>query len=341
LELENAYLHEQVKEGFAFGEIVGKDPALQKVLRQVQMVARTNAAVLIGGESGTGKELIARAIHDTSLRRDRPMVTVNCATVPRELFESEFFGHVKGAFTGALRDRIGRFQLADKGTIFLDEVGEIPIELQSKLLRVLQEGQFERVGDDKTHHIVVRVISASNKDLIHEVEGGRFRQDLYYRLCLFPIQMPPLRERRQDIRLLAAHFLNLSRCRLNCPDVRLTEDAIELLSAYDWPGNIRELQNVIERAVILSQRGALRIDLVLGDSVSTPAVVSSHFRTATPAGIVLSQKEIDHREHENILTALEKTRGRIYGSGGAAEILGMKPTTLAYRLKRMGIKRPN
>ena len=193
------------------------------------MVARTNATVMIGGESGTGKELIARAIHDGSPRRDRPMVTVNCASVPRELFESEFFGHVKGAFTGALRDRTGRFQLADKGTIFLDEVGEIPIELQSKLLRVLQEGQLERVGDDQTRQIDVRVISATNRDLSREVEASHFRRDLYYRLCMFPIHMPPLRERRQDIRPLATHFLNLSRRRLNCPDVRLTEHAVELL----------------------------------------------------------------------------------------------------------------
>jgi transcriptional regulator with GAF, ATPase, and Fis domain len=339
-DLDKAYLHEHVKEGFVFGEIVGKDPALQKVLRQVQMVAHTNATVLIGGESGTGKELIARAIHDESPRRDRPMVTVNCASVPRELFESEFFGHVKGAFTGALRDRTGRFQLADKGTIFLDEVGEIPIELQSKLLRVLQEGQFERVGDDKTHHVDVRVISATNRDLSREVEASRFRQDLYYRLCMFPIHMPPLRQRRQDIRPLAAHFLNLSCRRLNCPDVQLTEHAMELLSAYDWPGNVRELQNVIERAVILSPSGPLRIDLVLSDTASTPGVAISHFQNSIRAGIVLSQQEMNRRQHENMLAALEKTRGRIYGSGGAAEILGIRPTTLAYRLKRMGIKRP-
>jgi len=340
LELENAYLHEQVEEGFEFGEIIGTDPALQKVLQQVQMVASTNAAVLIEGESGTGKELIARAIHDGSLRRDRPMVTVNCAAVPRELFESEFFGHVKGAFTGALRDRTGRFQLAHKGTIFLDEVGEIPHELQSKLLRVLQEGQFERVGDDKTHHTDVRVIAATNRDLLQEVEAGRFRQDLYYRLCVFPIHMPPLRERRQDIRLLAAHFLNLSSHRLNRPDVRLTDHAVELLSAYNWPGNIRELQNVIERAVILSQTGALRIDLVLGDSVSTPRGVRSPFLTETLKDTVLSQKEMHRRDADNIVAALEKARGKIYGPGGAAEILGMKPTTLAYRLKKFGIKRP-
>ena len=340
LEIENAYLHEQVKESFAFGEVVGKDPALQKVLQQVRMVARTNATVMIGGESGTGKELIARAIHDGSPRRDRPMVSVNCASVPRELFESEFFGHVKGAFTGAFRDRTGRFQLADKGTIFLDEVGEIPIELQSKLLRVLQEGQLERVGDDQTRQIDVRVISATNRDLSREVEASRFRRDLYYRLCMFPIHMPPLRERRQDIRPLATHFLNLSCRRLNCPDVRLTEHAVELLSAYDWPGNVRELQNVIERAVILSQSGALRIDLVLGDTASTPGIAPTHFQTNTSGRIVVSKQEIDRREHENIIAALEKTRGRVYGSGGAAEILGMKPTTLAYRLKKMGIKRP-
>jgi transcriptional regulator with GAF, ATPase, and Fis domain len=340
LELHNAYLHEQVKEGFAFGEIVGEDFAIKKVLREAQMVARTNATVLIGGESGTGKELIAHAIHDKSPRRDRPMITVNCASIPRDLFESEFFGHVKGAFTGALRDRIGRFQLADKGTIFLDEVGEIPPELQSKLLRVLQEGQFERVGDDKTHHVDVRVIAATNRDLNREVEAHRFRQDLYYRLCTFPIHVPPLRARPHDIQPLAAHFLNLSCRRLNCADVRLTEHAIELLAAYDWPGNVRELQNVIERAVILSPSGPLRIDLVLCDTASTPGAAIPHLQTSLQAGIVLSQQEMDRRAHDNMLAALEKTRGRIYGSGGAAEILGMKPTTLAYRLKRMGIKRP-
>ena len=186
----------------------------------------------------------------------------------------------------------------------------------------------------------MRVISATNRDLSREVEAGRFRQDLYYRLCVFPIQIPPLRERREDIRPLAAHFLNLSSRRLNCPDVRLTEDAADILATYDWPGNIRELQNVIERAVILSQSGPLRIDLVLGNSASTPGAAISHFQTNIQAGFVLSQQEIDRREHENILAAIEKTRGRIYGSGGAAEILGLKPTTLAYRLKRMGIKRP-
>src|SRR5262245_2813389 len=266
LELENAYLHEQVKEGLAFGEIVGRSPALQDVLQQVEMVARTDAAVLIAGESGTGKELVARAIHDRSPRRDRPLVTVNCASVPHDLFESEFFGHVKGSFTGALRDRTGRFELADKGSIFLDEVTEIPLELQGKLLRVLQERQVERVGEDQQRQIDVRVIAATNRELENEIQAGRFRRDLYYRLCVFPIELPPLRERREDIGLLASHFLGLAARRLNCPEGRLTDRALELLTAYDWPGNVRELRNVIERALILSPQGPLRIDLVLHGS---------------------------------------------------------------------------
>src|SRR6185437_4789595 len=251
----------QVKERLAFGEIVGRSPALEEVLHKVEMVARTDTAVLITGESGTGKELVARAIHDRSVRRDRPLVTVNCASVPRELFESEFFGHVKGAFTGALRDRAGRFQLADNGTIFLDEVGEIPVELQSKLLRVLQEQRVERVGEDRVRQLDVRVIAATNHNLQQDCDAGRFRRDLYYRLSVFPIELPPLRDRREDIRLLAEHFLSLAARRLNCPEVRLTDDGLERLIAYDWPGNIRELHNVIDRAVILSQRGPLRIDL--------------------------------------------------------------------------------
>src|SRR6202042_3353015 len=199
LEGENDYLQKQVQEGFEFGEILGTSKALKEVLREIRVVAPTDSTVLIGGESGTGKELVARAIHDLSPRRERSLITVNCASIPRELFESEFFGHVKGAFTGAFRDRIGRFQLADKGTLFLDEVGEIPLELQSKLLRVLQEGTFERVGDDRARHVDVRVIAATNRELFDEVEAGRFRRDLYFRLCVFPLRMPPLRDRLEDI----------------------------------------------------------------------------------------------------------------------------------------------
>jgi len=339
LELENAYLHEQVKEGLPFGKIVGRSPALQEVLQQVEMVARTDAAVLVSGESGTGKELVARAIHDRSPRRNHALVTVNCASIPRELFESEFFGHVRGAFTGALRDRTGRFQLAHKGTIFLDEVSEIPLELQGKLLRVLQERQVERVGEEQLREVDARVIAATNRDLQDEVEGGRFRRDLYYRLCVFPIELPPLRERREDIALLTAHFLEVAARRLNSPEVRLTDHALELVTAYDWPGNVRELQNVIERAVILSQRGPLRVDLVLrGGPATSRGRRTLHLpNLAETRSGVLSEAEMSRRERDNILAALEWTGWKI---SGAARMLGVKPTTLASRLKRLGIERP-
>jgi PAS domain S-box-containing protein len=339
LELENAYLHEKVKEEFAFGEIVGQSPTLRDVLKQIQMVAPTDAAVMITGESGTGKELVARAIHDRSPRRDHPMVTVNCASVPRDLFESEFFGHVKGSFTGAIRDRTGRFQLADKGTIFLDEVAEIPLELQGKLLRVLQGGHVQRVGEDQVRQVDVRVVAATNRNPREELAAGRFRRDLYYRLCVFPIHLPPLRERRDDIRLLAAHFLDLARRQLKRPDVRLTDHALELLERYDWPGNVRELSNVIERAVILSEGGPLRIDLVLGESPPAPARRAPPLAPADRA--VLSQHELNRQERDNVITALETTNWRIYGPAGAAQLLGLKPTTLASRLKRLGIERPH
>jgi len=338
LELENAYLHERVKDGLPSGKIVGQSPALQEVLQQVEMVARTDAEVLISGESGTGKELIARAIHDRSPRRNHALVTVNCASVPRELFESEFFGHVRGAFTGALRDRNGRFQLADKGTIFLDEVSEIPLELQSKLLRVLQEKQVERVGEDHLRTVDARVIAATNRDLEDEVHAGRFRRDLYYRLCVFPIRLPPLRERREDIALLAAHFLGLAARRLSAPEARLTDDALDLLIAYEWPGNVRELHNVIERAVILAQRGPLRIDLVLGGNRAT-ARGGRTLRLPTvgeSGSSVLSESEMSQRERDNIIAALERTG---WGIASAARMLGVKPTTLASRLKRLGIER--
>jgi hydrogenase-4 transcriptional activator len=353
LEQENAYLHEQVKEGLAFGEIVGQSPALRDALRQIDMVARTDATVLITGESGTGKELAARAIHEISSRRDRPLVTVNCASIPRELFESEFFGHVKGAFTGAIRDRIGRFQLADKGTIFLDEVGEIPLELQSKLLRVLQEQKVQRVGEDQEHQLDVRVIAATNHNLKEDCESGHFRRDLYYRLSVFPIELPPLRQRLEDVGLLAAHFMELASRRLNCPDVLLTNQAMEQLTAYDWPGNVRELHHVIERAVILSQRGPLRIDWVLGNgrqvargepprfaAEGVTALAAAEAGSRNTGGRVLSREELARHERDNTVAALEQARWRVSGSGGAAEILGVKPTTLASRLKRFGIERP-
>ena len=335
LEGENAYLQEKVQQGFEFGEILGKSLALQQVLRQIQMVAPTDTTVLIGGESGTGKELVARAIHERSERHGRPLITVNCASIPRELFESEFFGHVKGAFTGALRDRIGRFQLADKGTIFLDEVGEIPHELQSKLLRVLQEGTFERVGDDHVRRVDVRVLAATNRELYEEVEAGRFRKDLYYRLCVFPVIIPPLRDRSEDIRLLAERFVQLASQRLKLPRAQLTESAIRQLTAYSWPGNVRELQNVIERAVIVSREGPLRVDLVLA-----PFLQKDHtkWNPGTAGTSVFPKREMERRERENILKALETASGKIYGADGAAAILGMKPTTLASRMKKMKLR---
>jgi transcriptional regulator with GAF, ATPase, and Fis domain len=330
LKCENEYLRERVEQGFEFGEILGKSQALAEVLRQVRIVAPTESAVLIGGESGTGKELVARAIHAISPRRDRALITVNCASIPRELFESEFFGHVKGAFTGALRDRIGRFQLADKGTLFLDEVGEIPLELQGKLLRVLQDGIFEPVGEDRARRVAVRIIAATNRNLEVEVEAGRFRRDLYFRLCVFPIEIPPLRDRLEDVRVLAEHFAEVASIRLNTRRAPISDADVKLLCSYGWPGNIRELQNVIERAVIVSQGGPLRVDWALGRR--RPGSRNS------VEGSVLSKEELKVRERENLIKAIEQCQGKIYGSDGAAAMLGMKPTTLASRIKKMKLQ---
>jgi len=255
LESENAYLQQEVAEAKAFGEIIGQSPSLRHIISQIDVVAPTDATVLILGETGTGKELVAREIHERSRRKDKPLIRVNCASVPRELYESEFFGHAKGAFTGAIRDRAGRFEVADGGTLFLDEIAEVPLELQSKFLRVLQEKRYERVGEDKTRSVDVRIVAATNRDLQEEVEAGRFRGDLFYRLNVFPIQVSPLRERREDIPLLAQHFIDLSVKELQCPQPRLTRSGVAKLQNYDWPGNVRELRNVIERAVILA-RGA-------------------------------------------------------------------------------------
>jgi len=243
LEFENEFLQDEFRA--SFGNIIGHGPALQKVLAQIATVAPTEANVIILGESGTGKELVARAIHDLSARKGRPLVRVNCASIPKELFESEFFGHVRGAFTGAIKDRVGRFELADDGTLFLDEVGEIPLDLQSKLLRVLQEGQFERVGDERTRTVKVRLIAATNRDLLAEAKAGRFRLDLYYRLSVFPIEVPSLRERLEDVGELAEQFIKQASRRLGVPRPRLTKIQAQELQGYDWPGNVRELQNVI------------------------------------------------------------------------------------------------
>jgi transcriptional regulator with GAF, ATPase, and Fis domain len=277
LELENEYLREEVSEACAFGDIVGTSPSLRAVIEQIELVAPTDASVLILGESGTGKELVAREIHKRSQRKKRPLIRVNCAAVPRELYESEFFGHIKGSFTGAVKDRAGRFELADGGTLFLDEVGEIPLELQSKLLSVLQEGTYERVGDERTRRADVRILAATNRDLWAEVEAGRFRRDLYYRLNVFPIRVASLRERKKDIPLLAAQFAEQAARKLNCENPRLTHASLLELQQYNWPGNVRELQNVIERAVITARCGTLRFDLPRSEGVgpAAPSPVTS------------------------------------------------------------------
>ena len=341
LELENEYLQEEVSELRTFGDFVGQSPALQNILRQIEMVAPTGASVLITGASGTGKELIAHEIHKRSDRSERRMIRVNCSSIPRELYESEFFGHVKGAFTGAVKDRAGRFELAHEGTLFLDEVGEIPLELQSKLLRVLQEGTFERVGDERTRNTDVRIIAATNRDLKREVEEGRFREDLYYRLNVFPIEVPPLRKRKEDIPLLAAHFLELNARKLNFPKPKLSHANMNQLQTYDWPGNVRELQNVIERAVITSQSGKLRFDLPTGKaSREAPIPIPKGYETGEKSK-VLTFEEIRQLDRKNILAALKQTDGKVFGKGGAAELLDTRPTTLASRIKRMGlIKHP-
>jgi PAS domain S-box-containing protein len=336
LEFENEFLQDEFRA--SFGNIVGRSPGLQKVLSQISTVAPTEANVLILGESGTGKELVARAIHDLSARKDRPLVRVNCASVPKELFESEFFGHVRGAFTGAIKDRVGRFELADSGTLLLDEVGEIPLDLQSKLLRVLQEGQFERVGDERTRTVRVRLVAATNRDLLVEAKAGRFRLDLYYRLSVFPIEVPPLRERLEDIVDLSEHFCQQSARNLGVPRPRLTQAHLQELQNYDWPGNVRELQNVIERAVILSRGGQLRFELpyrVPRDGRPLPS------RQATSADQAegLSLDELHVREREIVATALRRTRGKIYGTDGAAALLRIKPTTLVSKIKRLGIQK--
>jgi transcriptional regulator with GAF, ATPase, and Fis domain len=338
LELERDYLREEVLEAHEFGDMVGDSPSFKNVLRQIELVAPTNASVLVLGESGTGKELVAREIHRHSQRQDKPLVRVNCASIPAELYESEFFGHVKGAFTGAVSDRAGRFELADGGTLFLDEVGEIPLALQSKLLRVLQEGEFERVGDEQTHRVDVRIIAATNQDLKKDIEANRFREDLYYRLNVFPIEVAPLRQRKEDIAALAAHFVELSARKLNRPRPRLTQANVLTLERYGWPGNIRELQNVIERAVITGKSGRLSFDLpVETDSERSEPAGARHSPQQTD---IIAEDEMRRRERENILAALKQTKWKISGEDGAAELLGIKPTTLASRMKKMEIQRP-
>ncbi len=317
-------------------EIVGAGSAYRTLLKRIEMVAPTDSTVLIQGETGTGKELIAREIHKISRRKDQPLVRVNCASVPKELYESEFFGHVRGAFTGAIKDRVGRFEAAQGGTLFLDEIGEIPIDLQSKLLRALQEKQYERVGEERTKRADVRIIAATNRNLKQEVEAGRFREDLYYRLNVFPLQAVPLRERREDIPLLAEYFVSLLAKELKCPKPRLTEAGVARLQNYDWPGNIRELRNVIESAIIVARGKALEFDLPT--AIAAPASAPPRFEVGEQPEF-LTEPEIQRRERDNLRIVLNRTGWKIKGADGAAELLGVKPTTLLSRIKKMGLKR--
>lgn len=337
LAAENTFLREEVRGVLSADGVIAASPAFVAVLRQIELVAPTAATVLLMGETGTGKEVLARRLHEQSPRRQRPFITVNCAAIPRELFESEFFGHVKGSFTGALRDRLGRFQAADGGTLFLDEVGEIPLDMQPKLLRALQEGTVERVGEERARRVNVRMVAATNRDLRREVIEGRFREDLYYRLSVFPIVVPPLRERLDDIPALAQTFVRQAAQRLQVPEPSLTPAHFQLLHEYAWPGNVRELQNVIERAVIVGQGRMIAFDTTFGSTTVQVARASTSVQNGAFGFVPMS--EWKERERANMEAALRKTGWRVAGKGGAAELLGMKPTTLASRIKALGIRR--
>lgn len=341
LQAASLFLHPKISDFKACGEIIGESPAILGVVAQIERVARTDANVLIQGESGTGKELVAREIHKRSRRSRRPLIKVNCAAIPKDLYESEFFGHVKGAFTGAVYDRIGRFEAADGATLFLDEVGEIPINLQSKMLGVLQDGEFERVGDGVTRRADVRIIAATNKNLKAEIEAKRFRDDLFYRLNVFPIEIPPLRDRKDDIRLLVIHLVRKLSKKMNMPEPRLSMANIQDLMRYDWPGNVRELENVVERALILSRSGRMHFMLTSQhEAPDTAAALEPSPGRADVGNAVLTAKALKALERRNTLEALRRCRWKIYGEDGASRLLGLKPTTLIERMKRMKIARP-
>ncbi|MDF1836273.1 MAG: sigma 54-interacting transcriptional regulator [Planctomycetota bacterium] len=339
LEQERDYLREEVRVDMNRSGFVGQSPALAQVLRQIDLVSPTEASVLVHGETGTGKEHVATMLHESSVRATGPMVRVNCASIPRELFESEFFGHKKGAFTGATQDRVGKFEIADGGTLFLDEVGEIPLELQGKLLRVLQEGTYSRIGEDRTRSVNVRIVAATNKDLKREAAEGQFREDLYYRLAVFPIEIPALRDRREDIPLLASFFLQRTTIRSNKTGLVLRNRDVKALTEYDWPGNVRELQNVIERAAILATADRLHFDLA---PVNLPRPTKDRTFPTGPGspGAIQTDAQIRELETSNLRLALEQTGWRVSGPAGAAALLGIKPTTLTSRMKAMGVSRP-
>jgi PAS domain S-box-containing protein len=325
LEVENLYLRQELISSHSFDEIVGESDILKHILYRVEQVAPMDTTVLLEGETGTGKELFARAIHQKSNRGDKPMITVNCASLPANLIESELFGHEKGAFTGALQEQTGRFELADAGTLFLDEVGEIPVELQAKLLRVLQDGEFERIGNPNKIKVDVRVIAATNRNLEQEILNGRFRKDLYYRLNVYPISIIPLRERISDIPLLVEHFVEQFNKKLGKNITRIPKKVIKQLKMYDWPGNIRELENVIERTMILSKSSILTIE-----QLQTPEYAAEE-KLHTLADL----------ERNHIIKVLHRTLWRIEGPKGAARILDMHPETLRSRMRKLGINRPD
>ncbi len=323
LEAENIYLQEEIKLLADHTEIVSQSLAMKKVLSRAEQVARTDSTVLIQGETGTGKELVARAIHNLSPRKNRPLVTVNCASLPPTLIESELFGREKGAYTGALTRMVGRFELADGSTLFLDEIGELPLDVQSKLLRVLEEGRFERLGSTKTVHVNVRIIAATNRDIANEVKAGRFRRDLYYRLNVFPIAIPPLRQRPEDIPLLVTVFVRKFQKRMGKEIETISKKTMHALQSYSWPGNVRELKNIIEHAMILSNHDALIVRL--------PDAVQSETNMT---------QNLHDIERMHVVFVLEKVGWRLSGEGGAAEALGLKRTTLQAKMKKLGIKRP-
>lgn len=338
LTVETELLREELQALHQDGALIGESQGLKQVLRDIAQVAGTDATVLIMGETGTGKELAARAIHAASPRRERPLVIVNCAAIPATLIESEFFGHEPGAFTGATKKREGRFSLADKGTIFLDEVGELPLDLQAKLLRVLQEGEFDPVGSSSTRKVNVRVLAATNRDLAAAVKEGTFREDLYYRLNVFPLRLPPLRERDGDVTRLASVFAQKLAAKMGRTVAPLTADHARRLQAYSWPGNVRELQNVIERAVITAEDGKLNLDRALPETASRDR--STADRTSSPSGPILSAKELEELERTNILRALDTTKWKVSGDKGAASLLGLNASTLSSRMKALKIQKP-
>ena len=328
LAAENIYLREEITSAHDFQGIIGQSSALRDVLSRVAQVAPTSAPVLLLGETGTGKDLLARAIHDRSPRRPRPLVNVNCAAIPAALIESELFGHERGAFTGAVSQRLGRFEIAHGGTVFLDEIGDLDTGLQAKLLRVLQDGEFERLGSSRSIRTDVRVIAATNRDLSKALESGQFREDLYYRLSVVPIELPPLRHRREDIPLLLWEFINRRQAELGKRITKVRQADLQALQAYEWPGNIRELQNVVERALILSTGDTLR----LKDSIPTGAGAAARSHEPLPPLAVV--------EREHILRALDRCGWIVEGRGHAAEVLGLHPNTLRFRMHKLGIHRP-